>query len=130
MAHQYGTIADPTATIANDVPVGLGSVVIRHAILQAGVKIGQHVIINTSASVDHDCQIYDFAHIGPNVTLCGNVSVGEGTLIGAGAVLIPGITIGSWSVIGAGTVVRESVPDNVIMAGNPGRIIKVIQHEK
>lgn len=90
--------------------------------IHSGAQVGAHCIVNTHASVDHDCYLEDFVHIAPQAALCGNVSVGEGTLIGAGAVVIPGIRIGRWSVIGAGSVIRSDVPDGVLVAGNPGRI--------
>jgi acetyltransferase EpsM len=95
------------------------------AILQADVQIGVHCIINTGASVDHDCVIDDYVHISPHTTLCGNVTVGEGSHIGAGATIIQGIKIGRWVTVGAGTVIIRDVPDYAVIVGNPGRIIKI-----
>jgi UDP-3-O-[3-hydroxymyristoyl] glucosamine N-acyltransferase len=69
------------------------------AIIQSSVKIGKHCIINTGVSVDHDCVIQDYVHVAPRCTLCGNVEIGEGSLIGAGTVVMPNISIGKWSVI-------------------------------
>ena len=46
--------------------------------------------------------------------------------IGSNATLLCGITVGSNSVVGAGSVVTKDVPDNVIVAGNPARIIRKI----
>ncbi len=51
--------------------------------------------------------------------------MGEGTHIGIGACVLPNINIGKWSIIGAGAVVIEDVPDNVIVVGNPAKILKV-----
>ncbi|MCG8386779.1 MAG: acetyltransferase, partial [Cytophagales bacterium] len=93
-------------------------------VVNAGTVIGEHAIINTSASVDHDCVIEDFVHIAPNSTLCGNVQVGEGTLFGAGAVAIPGVKIGKNCTVGAGAVVVNDVPAGATVVGNPAKIIK------
>ena len=68
--------------------------------------------------------IGDFVHIAPKVALCGNVFVGEGTLVGVGAVVVPGIRIGKNCVIGAGAVVFRDVPDYGLVVGNPARLIK------
>jgi UDP-3-O-[3-hydroxymyristoyl] glucosamine N-acyltransferase len=44
-------------------------------------------IVNTGATIDHDCQIADGVHIGPGSHLCGHVGIGSATLIGAGTTL-------------------------------------------
>ena len=84
-------------------------------------KIGKGAICNTSSSIDHECVVGDFAHIGPGAILCGNVKVGKGSFIGAGAVIRQSITIGDNVMIGAGCVVVKDVPDGSKMVGNPQR---------
>ncbi|MFK1918720.1 DapH/DapD/GlmU-related protein, partial [Bacteroides fragilis] len=96
------------------------------SIIQVCAQVGRHCIINTGASVDHECVIEDYVHISPHSTLCGNVSVGEGSWIGAGTTIIPGVKIGKWSVIGAGSVVTKDIPDHVLAVGNRCKIIKSI----
>lgn len=123
---RYGKAVHPSAVISESAFLGEGTVVMQGAIIQSSVSIGRHCIINTAASVDHDCIIDDFVHISPNATLCGAVSVGEGSQVGAGAVVIPGIKIGKWSLVAAGAVVMRDVPDNVLVLGNPARVVKRI----
>lgn len=48
----------------------------------------------------------------------------EFTHIGIGAVVLPNLTIGKHCIVGAGSVVREDVPDGMVVVGNPARIIK------
>ncbi len=114
----------PSAVISPSASVAEGTVVMQGAIVQADAKIGKHCIINTAATVDHECVIDDYVHISPNASLCGNVQVGEGSWIGAGTTVIPGIKIGRWCVIGAGSVVIKDVPDNAVTAGVPAKIIR------
>lgn len=52
--------------------------------------------------------------------------VKKGASIGSNATLLCGITVGSRSIVGAGSVVINDVPDNVIVAGNPAKIIRRI----
>ena len=59
-------------------------------VINADTAIGKHCIINTNASVDHDCVVEDFVHISPNSGLAGGVEVGEGSQIGIGASVIRG----------------------------------------
>lgn len=123
---RYGKAIHPSAIISEYASLGEGTVVMQGAVIQSSVSIGKHCIINTTASVDHDCIIEDYVHISPNATLCGSVSVGEGSQVGAGAVVIPGIKIGKWSLVAAGAVVMKDVPDNVLVLGNPARVVKRI----
>ncbi|PDY44306.1 maltose acetyltransferase domain-containing protein [Bacillus pseudomycoides] len=55
------------------------------------------------------------------------VTIGNNVWIGGRAIINPGVTIGDNSVIASGTVVTKDVPDNVVVGGNPAKIIKKIK---
>lgn len=120
----FGIAIHPTATISSTASIAEGSVVMGHCIINADTKIGKHVILNTSSSIDHDCLIHDFVHISPGAVVCGGVTVGVGSHIGAGATVIQNIKIGQWALIGAGAVVIENVPDYAVVTGVPGKVIR------
>jgi sugar O-acyltransferase (sialic acid O-acetyltransferase NeuD family) len=120
----FETAVHASVILSDTCSIKEGTVVMQGAIIQSCSEIGRHCIINTGASVDHDCKIHDFVHISPHATLCGNVTVGEGTWVGAGTVVIPGVKIGKWSIIGAGSVVIKDIPDQVLAVGNPCKVIK------
>jgi sugar O-acyltransferase (sialic acid O-acetyltransferase NeuD family) len=120
----YLSARHPSSTVAQDVNLEAGSVVMAGAVVNPAAIIGAHTILNTGTVIDHECHIADFAHIAPNATLCGNVRVGEGAYVGAGAVVIQGVKLGRWCTVGAGSVVLEDVPDGAVVVGNPARIIR------
>lgn len=126
---RFGKAIHSSCIIGSHVQTGDGTVIMPGSVINADTKIGKHVIINTSASVDHDCIIEDFVHIAPNSSICGGVSIGKGTLIGAGATVIPLIKIGKWCVIGAGAVITSDIPDYSVVVGNPGKIIKQTKND-
>lgn len=57
------------------------------------------------------------------------ITIGSDVWVGGGAIICPGVTIGSGTVIGAGSVVTRDVPNNVLAAGNPCRVIRDITQE-
>lgn len=122
----YGKAIHPSAIVSEYASVDMGTVVMQGAIIQASAVVGKHCIINTGASVDHDCNIADFVHISPHATLCGDVTVGEGSWIAAATTILPGVKIGKWCVIGAGSVVTKDIPDYSLAAGNRCKVIKKI----
>jgi acetyltransferase-like isoleucine patch superfamily enzyme len=58
------------------------------------------------------------------VHLAGFVTIKSGTFIGIGACSVPGVTIGVNCTIGAGAVIIGDIPDNVVAAGVPAKVIR------
>ncbi len=52
------------------------------------------------------------------------VSIGNHVWIGTGVIVLPGVRIGNGAVVAAGSVVTSDVPEGVLVAGNPARIIR------
>jgi UDP-perosamine 4-acetyltransferase len=121
MGYRFATVIHPSAVLSSDVELGEGAQVIAGVVIQPGSRIGINSIINTSASVDHDCIIADHVHIAPGVTLSGGVKVGECSHIGTGATLIQGISIGSACLVAAGAVVTKDIADGAMVRGVPAR---------
>ncbi len=122
----FPIVQHSSALISNHTRVGVGNVFCAGSIVIVGSVIGQFCIVNTSATVDHDCVLGDFVHVAPGVNLCGSVSVGDRTLVGVGTSVRPGITIGSDTIVGAGSVVVNDIPSGVMAHGNPCRVIREI----
>lgn len=115
-------VAHRSAVLAPDVPVGEGSILLAGSIVQPGCRIGANVIVNTAASIDHDCVIEDGVHVAPGSRLCGNVYVGRGTLLGAGTIVVPGVRIGRDVFVHAGQVVTRDVPDGTTVRASKPRL--------
>jgi sugar O-acyltransferase (sialic acid O-acetyltransferase NeuD family) len=122
--HPFTKAIHDSSIVSPFAQVNEGTVIFHRAVIQTGTVVGQHVILNTASVVDHDCILANFVHVAPSATLCGGVSIGEGTLIGAGATVVPGVSVGKWCVIGAGAVVTRSIPDFSMAVGVPARVMK------
>jgi sugar O-acyltransferase (sialic acid O-acetyltransferase NeuD family) len=121
------TVIHPTAVIAEGVELGAVSFVGACAVIEPGVIGGRHICVRGGSYISHDVRLGEFAYIGPNATILGRCSVGEGSHIGANAVCREETTIGRHAVVGTGAVVVANVPDRVVLAGNPARIISRVE---
>ena len=106
------------------------------------VKVGSNVVIMNGSLMmaSGGITIEDNTMLAANVQLISNnhdlderaiitclpIHIKKNCWIGAGATILRGVTIGENSVVGAGSVVTKDVPDNVIVAGNPAKIVKNI----
>lgn len=113
----------PSAFIHPSAKIGTGNMIFAGTVIQPDTQLGNHCIINTAASIDHDCIIEDYVHIAPGCHLAGSVSINEGTFLGIGSNVIPGVTIGKWSICGAGSAITNDIPDKSKFAGVPARQI-------
>ena len=84
------------------------------------IKIGDNVTMAPRVHIlCHDASTK--VHLG--YTKIGKVTIGNNVFIGAESVVLPGVTIGNDVIIGANSTVTKSIPDRMVAAGNPARII-------
>jgi maltose O-acetyltransferase len=115
-----------------------------HCDYGANISLGDGAYLNFRCLV-LDCaavEIGELTKLGPGVQLCTAthpvdpadraalieyakpILLGRNVWIGAGAIICPGVTVGDNSVVGAGSVVVRDVPANVVVAGNPCRLLR------
>lgn len=112
-------LVHPSAVVSRFARIGNGSVIMPGAVVNAGADVGFACIVNTSASVDHDCVLMEGVHISPGAHLAGQVSVGSCSWIGIGAVVRQQIHVGAHAMIAAGAVVVKDVQDSATVVGVP-----------
>lgn len=120
--YRFAAVTHPSALVAElNVTTGQGCQLLAGSLLAAGARLGDNVLINSRAVVEHDCRVGDHSHIATGAILCGGCDIGEGVHVGAGATVIQGITIGHGAIIAAGSVVTRNVEPLTLIAGVPGR---------
>lgn len=90
----------------------------------AEVHIGNNVFIGPAAQIYTAEHALDAGLRATGASHARPVEIGDDVWIGGGAIICPGVKIGARSVIGAGSVVTRDVPEDVIVAGNPARVIR------
>jgi acetyltransferase-like isoleucine patch superfamily enzyme len=89
------------------------------------ITIGDNVNCGANTLItDSDWHLHD-----PRTTAPKPVNIGNNVWLGVNVVVLKGVSIGNNTVIGANSVVVSNIPANVIAAGNPCRVIKVIDEE-
>jgi UDP-2-acetamido-3-amino-2,3-dideoxy-glucuronate N-acetyltransferase len=117
--------------------------------IQKGVKIGRRVKVSSHAFICEGVTVEDEVLIGhgvmfindkyPRATTAGGelqteadwqcipTLVKRGASIGSNATILCGVTIGERAMVGAGSVVTHDVPDGVVVAGNPARVLRSVE---
>lgn len=90
----------------------------------APVRIGNHVLIGPAVQIYTFTHPMDYRERRQGIEQCKEIAIGDDCWIGGGAVICPGVTLGQRVVVGAGSVVTKSFPDDVVIAGNPARVIR------
>lgn len=92
----------------------------------AKVKFGDNVFIAPNCGFYTAGHPIDSSMRNKGLEYAYPITVGDNVWIGGGVTVLPGVTIGSNVVIGAGSVVVKDIPDNVVVVGNPCKVIRKI----
>ena len=91
----FPNLIHETAVIGEEVELGEGGVFMPFAHVGPRTRLGKACILNTRASLDHDCLMSDFASLSPGVTTGGSVVIGPKTAVGVGASIQQQVTVGA-----------------------------------
>ena len=123
---------EPGAIIREGAEIGKNCIIMMGAVINIGAVVGEGTMVDMNAVVGARAIIGKFCHIGAGSVIAGvleppsasSVVIGDRVLIGANAVVLEGVRIGKGSIVAAGAVVIEDVPEGVVVAGIPARVIK------
>ena len=119
--YTFAPVIHPSAVIGGNVGMANAVQIMAGVVVQPGCRIGANTILNTRASVDHDCVIGDHVHIAPGAVLGGGIAIGGGSHIGAGSCIIQNVRIGENVMVAAGAAVVTDFLDGARIAGVPAQ---------
>lgn len=96
-------------------------------IARSKIVIGNDVIIGVNCRIeDNDGHNLDLDKRNNDGIYSKPVYIGNNVFLGSGVTVLKGVTIGKNSIIGSSSVVTADIPDNVVAAGNPARVIRTL----
>ncbi|MBI3119732.1 MAG: NeuD/PglB/VioB family sugar acetyltransferase [Candidatus Hydrogenedentes bacterium] len=111
------------AIVSPSVRMGVGNLIKAGAVLDTEVELGDGCIVDNGAIVPHHNRIGTGCHLAPGVSMGGDCIIGECSVIGIGATISARLRVGRNVIVAAGACVLRDVPDNVVVEGNPARIV-------
>jgi len=118
---KFVSVVHPTAYVGKNVKIGAGCIICPSATITNDAQIGDHVIINVGASINHDNCIGDGCTICPGARLAGRVKIGKKVFVSIGSLIIPDVHLGDDVFVAAGAVVTKSFDKGRVM-GVPARV--------
>ena len=123
---QYGVLRfppliHPSASIAIEAKIGMGSVVMPNAAIGTSTTIGDFCIVNTNSSIDHDGRMGNFSSLAPGAVTGGRVNIGRRAAISLGAVIQQGVHVGDDAILGANSFLDQNLVNNTVAYGNPAK---------
>ncbi len=125
---------EPGAIIRDRVLIKKNAVIMMGAVINIGAEIGENTMIDMNAVLGARATVGNNCHIGAGAVLAGvleppsasPVIIEDGVLVGANAVVLEGVRIGKGSVVAAGSIVTRDIPEGMVAAGIPARVIKTV----
>ena len=121
---RFPVICHPSASISQYAEINAGTVVMPQANVGPCSTVETFAIINSGASIDHDCYLGHFSSLSPGVVTGGNVRIGRRTTIGIGVIVREKVEVSDDAVVGAGSLVLSDIEANCVAYGSPCKKIR------
>lgn len=110
MGAHFPVMQSPLAYVSLRAQVAEGTIVMHHALINAGARVGRNCIINNKALIEHDAVIEDHCHISTGAIVNGGVKIGRGSFFGSNAICKEYIEVGENTITGCGAIIVKNIP--------------------
>ncbi|KHT40109.1 MULTISPECIES: acetyltransferase [Pectobacterium] len=118
------TLIHPSVDIPSCTTLGNGVVICQGASISCDITVKDNAYLQPNICIGHDCVIDNHSVISPGVSIAGNCHIGSRVFIGMNVAIKERTAIGDDVIISMGSVVFNDIGPNVILLGNPGRVMR------
>jgi len=118
------SLIHPTASVSPHTFIGKGVVVFANAVINIGASIADGCIVNTAATIDHDCELHQCVHVSPGANIAGGVHIAQLSWIGIGSTIVECVALADNTQVGAGAVITQSTQANSLYLGVPAKRVR------
>lgn len=121
---KFINIIHKTASVSNNVRMGIGCIVSAYVSLSCDVEIGSFVTFQRFAAIGHDAHIGDYCHLNTNSFMGGFSRLGCLVTLWTGASVLPHMVVENNVIVGAGAVVIKRAKSDTTVYGNPAKELR------
>ena len=103
----FPVIVSPHAVVSENSIVGEGTVVMHHAVVNSGARVGENCILNTKALVEHDVVVGGHTHISTAYVINGGAKLGSDSFVGSNATVVHEAVLPDRFFLKAGSLVKD-----------------------
>lgn len=126
---RFETIIHPTSSISRSARIGRGTVILQNATVASHAVIGLQSMVLPQSIISHDCVIGDYTMVAGGACVSGGVEIGRCCYVGTNSSIIGNVRLGDECLVGMGAVVIEGAGSNVVLAGNPAKVLRPTRGE-
>jgi acetyltransferase EpsM len=126
---RLATFVHPLAYMAGNTVLGPGTVIMPHASVTAGTRIGRCCLVMIGAFIGHNNDIGDYGHFAAHCCAGSYLKVGRGVHIGLNASVRENLTLGDCSALAMGGVLVNDMKEYEIWAGVPAKLLRMAERE-
>ncbi len=121
--YNLATIIAPGVYIPQSVMMGEGVIIRENCFISVDTIFKDNAMIQPNVAIGHDVIVNENSIVSAHCSIAGGVLIGRNTYIALNCAIKELISIGSDSIVAMGSVVNKNVGDNVIVSGNPARVL-------
>jgi len=105
LGYELPVIVAPSAYVSPRAEIAEGTIIMHHALVNAGARVGANCILNSGCVVEHDVHIGDHTHVSTGSVVNGSAIIGARSFIGSGATVVQGVKLPDSCFVRAGSLV-------------------------